>query len=349
MAIQVLEWKDDTGREMVHRFEPGGELKLGAQLVVLENQWAVFFRDGRALDTFGTGRHTLTTANIPLLGRLIGAPFGGTSPFRADAYFVSRKVFTDLKWGTKDPVAFRDRELSMVRLRAHGVFAVRVGMAQIFVNQIVGSMGRYTVEDIESYLRDLIVARLNDVLGETLKTLFDLPERYDELAEALKGRVVLDFAKYGLELADFFINAITPPEDVQKVIDDRAGMAAAGDPGAYLRFKAARAMGDAASSQAGGGAAGTAAAGMGLGVGAGLGMMIPGMLALGVRGDAEAATAAATAVAAARICGACRAACPTEARFCASCGAKLAANFCAECGSTLPSAAKFCPGCGAKQ
>jgi membrane protease subunit (stomatin/prohibitin family) len=328
MAIQVIEWKDDTGREVVHRFEPGGELKLGAQLVVLENQWAVFFRDGRALDTFGTGRHTLTTANIPLLGRLIGAPFGGTSPFRADVYFVSRKVFTDLKWGTKDPVAFRDSELAMVRLRAHGVFAIRVGMAQIFVNQIVGSMGRYAVEDIEGYLRDLVVARLNDVLGETLKTVLDLPKQYDELAEALKGRVATDFAKYGLELTDFFINAITPTEDVQKVIDDRAGMAAAGDGGAYLRFKAARAMGDAAS-QSGGAAAGTAAAGMGLGVGAGLGMMLPGMLAQAARGDAQPQSAAATAVAVARICGTCRAECPADARYCTSCGAKLGAAFCA--------------------
>jgi membrane protease subunit (stomatin/prohibitin family) len=347
MAIQVIEWKDETGREMVHRFEPGGELKLGAQLVVLENQWAVFFRDGRALDTFTTGRHTLTTANVPLLGRLIGAPFGGTSPFRADVYFVSRKVFTDLKWGTKDPVAFRDSELAMVRLRAHGVFASRVVAAQIFVNQIVGSMGSFATDDIEAYLRDLIVARLNDVLGETLKTVLDLPQHYDELAEALKGRVAGDFAKYGLELADFFINAITPPEDVQKVIDDRAGMAAAGDPNAYLRFKAARAMGDAAASQAGGAAAGGAAAGLGLGVGAGLGMMIPGMVQQAAKGDAT--PAAPAAAAAAGTCSACGAAFQAGAKFCPGCGAKLTAAYCSGCGAALPSSAKFCPGCGAKR
>jgi membrane protease subunit (stomatin/prohibitin family) len=345
MAIQVIEWKDDTGREMVHRFEPGGELKLGAQLVVLENQWALFFRDGRALDTFTTGRHTLATGNVPLLGRLIGAPFGGTSPFRADVYFVSRKVFTDLKWGTKDPVAFRDAELAMVRLRAHGVFAARVVAASMFLNQVVGSMGTYATDEIEGYLRDLIVARLNDVLGETVKTLFDLPKRYDELAEALKGRVAGDFAKYGLELTDFFINAITPPEDVQKVIDDRSGMAAAGDPNAYLRFKAARAMGDAAASQAGGAAAGTAAAGMGLGVGAGLGMMIPGML----QSSAKAEVPSAPAAPATSPCAACGAALPAGAKFCPGCGAKLATGFCTACGVALPAVAKFCPGCGAKQ
>jgi membrane protease subunit (stomatin/prohibitin family) len=263
-------------------------------------------------------------------------------------YFVNRKVFTDLKWGTKDPVAFRDSELAMVRLRAHGVFAARVVAAQIFLNQIVGSMGRYATEDIEGYLRDLIVARLNDVLGETLKTLLDLPQHYDELAEALKGRVAGDFAKYGLELADFFINAITPPEEVQKVIDDRAGMAAAGDPGAYLRFKAARAMGDAAAAQGQGAAGGTAAAGMGLGVGAGLGMMIPGMLQQAVKGDGGAAPAA-PAAAAAATCATCGAAYPAGAKFCPGCGAKLAAGFCSGCGAALPAGAKFCPGCGTKQ
>lgn len=342
MAIQVIEWKDESGREMVHRFEPGGELKLGAQLVVLESQWGIFFRDGRALDTFGTGRHTLTTANVPLLARVIGLPFGGTSPFRADVYFVSRKVFAGQKWGTKDPVAFRDAELSMVRLRAHGVFATRVSDPRLFLNQIVGTAASFSAEAIEGYLRDLIVARLNDVLGETLRTLFELPRIYDELAEALRGRVAGDFAKYGLELCDFFINAITPPDDVQKVIDDRSGMAAAGDPGAYLRFKAARAMGDAAASGAGEGAAGAAAAGMGLGVGAGLGMMIPGMLR-------QATSETAVATVADAVCPSCGAVAPSAARFCPGCGARLEAATCASCGATVPHGARFCAGCGAKQ
>jgi membrane protease subunit (stomatin/prohibitin family) len=360
--IELIEWKDETGAEMVHRWSPGGDIKMGAQLVVLENQWAVFFRDGKALDVFNAGRHTLTTANVPLLTRLLGLPFGGSSPFRADVYFVARKAFADLKWGTKEPVIFRDAELAMVRLRAFGVYAIRVKEPQLFVNNLVGSQGRYTTAEIEGYLRDLIVARLNDVLGETLKSIFDLPRHYDELAEALKARVGGDFRKYGLELSDFFINAVTPPEEVAKLIDERTGMAAVGDMGQYVRFKAARAMGDAAVSGAGGEAGGAAAAGIGLGVGAGLGMAIPGMMrdafAAGAPPSAGAGPqppepsppprpAAGPAAGAAGSCHACGGAVPAGARFCPACGASQSTGvICRACGVVSPVGARFCVSCG---
>jgi len=291
--MDVIQHQDPSGNTLVARWPANGtsDIRLGSQLIVEESQQAVFFRDGKALDTFGPGRHTLATQNVPILASLFGIPFGGKSPFQAAVFFVSTKTFLDLKWGTKEPVVFRDQDLAMVRLRAFGKFAVRVANAQVYVNTVVGSRGLYSTEGVEDYFRDAIVARLTDVLGENLTSIFDLPKLYDELAMALKSRVADDFGKYGIELVDLYLGAITPPEEVQKLIDERSGMGAIGDMNAYMKFKTARAIGDAAA-QPGGGAGGTVGAGLGIGMGAGLGAMLPGMMR-----DAMAAPAAPAAAA----------------------------------------------------
>jgi membrane protease subunit (stomatin/prohibitin family) len=324
--MQVIQYQDPHGNAMVARWPKTGtaEIQLGSQLIVEESQSAVFLRDGKALDTFGPGRHTLATMNLPFLTSLLGLPFGGKSPFQAAVVFVSTKTFTDLKWGTKEPVVYRDAELAMVRLRAFGKFAVRISNPQVFVNQLVGTMGLYTTDGVEMYFKDAIVARFTDLLGENLRSIFDLPKVYDELALGLKARVHDDFAKYGIDLVDLFLGAITPPEEVQKLIDERGGMAAVGDMNAYMKFKAAKAMGDAA--QAGGDAGGAAAAGMGVGVGAGLGMMLPQMMRDAMQGGGAPAAGGGAATAT-----------PAGAQFCSQCGTKLAAGakFCSHCGTKV--------------
>ncbi len=360
--VEIIQWQDASGQEIVHRFPENGtvDIKSGAQVIVEESQRAVFFKEGKAYDMMPPGRHTLTTQNIPILTRLLSLPFGFTSPFQCCVYYVNMKTFLNLKWGTKEPIVFRDAELKMVRLRAFGIYSIQIANPQVFMQEVVGSQGHTTTTAIQDMLRGVIIARLNDVLGESMKTIFDLPAVYDEMATQLKNRCKDDFAKYGIEMRDLLINAITPPDEVQKMIDERTGMAALGDMNTYMKFKAAKAIENASNNPGG-----LAGAGIGMGLGAGMGMAMPQMMrdamnqpqapqALpgGAAGQALPPGAVPQALpgpGAGTPCPKCQALVAAGAKFCSGCGNKVEAGpTCPQCQIVLAPGAKFCSGCGTK-
>lgn len=269
LFLENMEWFDESGKELVHRMpEKGsGEIKWGAQLTLRESQTGVFFYKGKAVEAFGPGRHTLKTRNIPILTKIASLPWGMNSPLRAELYFVNMKVFTNLKWGTRDPVAFKDSELGLIRLRAFGVFNLRVVQPVLFINTMVGTQGMYTTEEIEEYLNRVIVSRFNDHMGESIDSILNLPAKYDELSVELAKRLQDDFLHFGLGLTHLYMNAITPPPDVQKAIDDRSRMGVFDDMNKLMQMKSAMAMEKASEAEGQGG------------MGTSLGLMMPAMFA----------------------------------------------------------------------
>jgi len=274
--MEIIEFLDNAGDTMVQRVpeDSSGEFKMGAQLIVRESQKAIFFRDGKSLDVFSAGRHVLKTQNIPVLTKLITSlGYGSDSPFKSEVYFLNMKLFRNLKWGTKEPILFRDSELKMIRLRSYGAFSITIKEPSLFLNKVVGTQGLFRDSDIADYLKSIILQKLHVTLGQHVKTVFDLPQHFDNLSVLVKNSLNLDFEGLGIELHDFLINSVSVPPEVQKMIDTRSGMSAVGNMDDFMKFQMGQSMEKAAENPTG-----SAGEGMGLGAGMGMGFMIPQMM-----------------------------------------------------------------------
>ncbi len=267
--FDVIEYPDEMRNELVHRFpESGpGDFQIGSQVIVRESQNAVFFRDGRALDTFGPGRHTITTANIPVIRDWVGQLFNERSPFTAEVYYVSMREFPDQKWGTPQPIIVRNpgMGLGVALLQAFGSYSFQVSNAQQFVAQIVGAQGVYTTQDIQGRFRAIVLSKLADLLAELAskqgKSVPELIAYTEEIGAAMRAKAQDDFKSIGITLKSFYVESIKPSS---KSAEELRAMGML-DMQTYMQLQAADAMRDAANNQSGG-------AGLTAGIGAGMGI-----------------------------------------------------------------------------
>ena len=289
--FDVVEYADEMTDEIVHRFpESGiGDFRIGSQVIVRESQWAVFFRDGNALDVFKPGRHTIATANIPLLIDWIGKAFNDRTPFPAEVYFVSLKEFANKKWGTPQPIIVRNpgMGLGVALLQGFGTYSFQVKDPQQFVTQIVGAQGAYRTTEIEERLRTMLLSKLQDALGET-GAKHSVPEMIgltEEIGAAVRVKTKDDFEAIGLTLKSFYVGNLKPSDKSAQELRDMGML----DMATYTQLQAADAMRDAAKNEGGG-------AGLTAGIGAGMG--IGNIMTQALQGGMQAGGAAAGAAAA---------------------------------------------------
>lgn len=338
--IDVIEWTDNSGKTMVHKYDMNGkQIMMGAQLTVRESQVAIFVNEGEIADVFEPGRYELQTSNMPVLTALKSWKYGFNSPFKADVYFINTKQFLDMKWGTSNPVMMRDAEFGMIRLRAFGIYSFRVSDPVTFLKEVFGTAALFTVEGVEGQIKRTLVSGLSDAIAESKIPALDLAANYDELANYAMQSINPKLAALGLTLCSFIIENISLPEEVEKTMDKRTSMGVLGNLDQYAKYQAAEAIREAANND------GNGIAGMGVGMGAGAAMGQMFAQSLG-----NTAAPAATGKVAGAVCSACGAAVPAGSKFCPECGAKQNAGaFCTSCGKEIPAGTKFCPECGAKQ
>lgn len=276
--ISVIDWTEEGDGVLSYRFPmTDREIQNGGQLTVRESQMALFVNEGELADVFSPGLHTLETRNLPLLTALNNWDKGFNSPFKSDVYFFSTREQIDQKWGTPNPITIRDKDMGAIRIRAFGTYSYKIKNPTIFFKKISGTLDTYTVSNLEGQLRSMIITSLSTFFGQSGVAFLDMASNQTEFSNTLKTALAPAFTGYGLELASFFVQSISLPEELQTYFDKSTQMRMVGDLNQYARFQMAESM-QAAANNPGGGAA---ASGAGLGAGMAIGQAMAGMLQAG--------------------------------------------------------------------
>ena len=344
--LKVIEWKDNTNTTIVYRYivDDRYAIMKGSKLVVNESQVAIFTSKGRIADVFAPGTYSLDTGNIPILTKLCNWKYAFENPKEADVYFVNTKQFTNVKFGTTNPIMMRDADFGAIRLRGFGNFSFRVSDAALFMREIFGTVKSFTTADIENHLKNRILATLTDSIGESKIPALDLCSSYIEIGDKTKEIASATFAEIGIEITQVTIQNLSLPPEVEKALDERSTIGILSDKmGEYQQYNATKAMRDMAAKPSQGGVAD-----MGMNMSAGIAMGQ--MMAQQFGALNQQPKAAATSQVEMSKCSKCGAQIKKGAKFCPECGAKQTAVGmmpCPKCGAEIKSTAKFCPECGA--
>lgn len=338
--IDIIEWLDDTNYTLVWRFpDQDHEIKMNAKLIVREGQAAVFINEGTLADIFQAGTYSLATQNLPILSDLKGWKYGFESPFKAEVYFVNLRQYLDQKWGTTNPILLRDPEFGPVRVRAFGIYAFRVVDPAVFMREVVGTDGQFTVEEIEGQLKRTLVASFTSALAGLSLPVLEMAGHYDRVVAQVVEKIQPSFQTLGLKLTRLIIENISFPPEVEKLLDQRTGISILGNQmDAFTKMSAAQALRDMANNPA----RSDAASGLGLVTGLTMGNLVTQQI--NAPSHDVPRQPASTGGSTCRSCGYTNAG---ASRFCPNCGAQQGLA-CPSCQTPLSTGTKFCNNCGTR-
>ncbi len=334
--LKSLEWSDDSKDIIVFKYPiDGREIMMGSKLTVREGQVAIFVNKGKIADVFEPGTYKLTTSNLPFLTKLLSLPYGFNSPFYADVYFIKTTQFTNMKWGTSNPITMRDKEFGTIRIRSFGTYAFKVSEPTFFLKELFGARSTFKTDDVAGYLKSMLISSISDTIAESKISALDLACNLLEFNKVAKGMVNAEFNKLGITLTNLVIENISFPETVEKAIDTRSSMGVIGDSmDSFVKYQAAHALRESANNQSGGNVAGM---GVGLGSGVAMGQML---------------TESLKSSNAKKTCPNCNSKLSGQKKFCGECGYKFEIDDkkeCVFCGTSISVKSKFCGECGKAQ